>query len=351
MRSLTKLALIAFLCLLAFGTSTAYACGCGIYIPRDGDANVSQERALIRWDGQRQDIVLSLGVLGGSKEAAIILPVPAQADVKLADVKLFDELAEMTKPLEREEIEWTLFPSLGSSALPPEGAVGGAPPVNVLSRQTIGPFDVANLAATDTDALKTWLDENGFQLDAQVITLMQPYVQENWTFVAVRMSSDESSAQLSGNLQPLWISFDSPQLIYPMRASAHAANPQTLNLYILADHRIAKANAFGASRVSYTDWLEPTSLPSGSAITPFASRKFFLTKFIDTVNPAQVDDDFSFSTAPQDTTVREVIVHRVQRDISGLLLLACFGIVALSVIGFVVLLFLIARRRRALSAV
>ena len=53
----------------------------------------------MRWDGQRQDIVLSLGVLGKSKEAAIILPIPTQAEVKLADVNLFDELAEMTKPL------------------------------------------------------------------------------------------------------------------------------------------------------------------------------------------------------------------------------------------------------------
>lgn len=351
MRSLPKFLLVAFLSLLAFGTSTTYACGCGIYIPRDGDANVSQERALVRWDGQREDIVLSLGVLGGSKQAAIILPVPAPADVKLADVKLFDELAEMTKPLERDEIEWVLFPTLGSGALPPEGVGAGAPPVNVLSRQTIGPFDVANLAATDTNALKTWLDDNGFQLDAEVIALMQPYVQDNWTFVAVRMSPDQAAAQLSGNLQPLWISFDSPKLVYPMRASAHAANSQTLNLYILADHRIDKANAFGASRVSYADWLEPTALSSGSALTPFASRKFFLTKFIDTVNPAQVDGDFNFSTASQDSTEREVIIHRVQRDVSGFALLACFGIVALAVIGFVALLFIIARRRRALSAV
>ena len=48
-----------------------------------------------------------------------------------------------------------------------------------LSRQNIGPFDVANLAATDTNALKNWLDDNEFQLDESVIELMQPYMAGN----------------------------------------------------------------------------------------------------------------------------------------------------------------------------
>ncbi len=347
MRILTKTLLVIILALLAFGTSTAYACGCGIYIPREGDATVSQERALVRWDGQREDIVLSLGVLGGSQQAAIILPVPSQADVKLADANLFDQLAEMTKPLEREEIEWVFFPSLGNGALPPEGALGaGAPPVNVLSRQTLGPFDVANLAATDSAALQTWLDDNGFQLDPAVVALMQPYVADAWTFVAVRISPDQATAQLSGDLQPLWISFDSPELVYPMRASSHAKNTQSMFLYILADHRINKQNNFGSSRVAYADWVEPSALPANSALAPLATRKLFLTKYQDTIIPNEVDGDFLFAPAT-DETYREVIVRRVQRDVSGIVLLAFCALVLIGIIGFVVLTVVVARRRQA----
>lgn len=345
MRAFLKPALIAIFSLLAFTASTAYACGCGIYIPREGDANVSQERALVRWDGSREDIVMSLGVLGSSKEAAIILPVPSQADVKLADANLFDELAEMTKPRVEEQIEWTLgLGGEGSAAAP--GAVGaGAPPVTVLSRQNVGPFDVANLSAVDSGALQKWLDENGFQLDPQLVTLMQPYVEQAWTFVAVRLRPDQSSTGLSGNLAPLQISFDSQQLVYPMRASAHAVNSETLFLYILADHRIDKANAFGESNVSYADWVEPGSLAAGSALAPLVTRKFFLTKFTDTVDPDRVHDDFQFSFAAQDTPFRQVTIRRVQRDATGLVLLACVGIIALGIIGFVVLAVIIARRR------
>lgn len=342
MRSLIKLFFAAFLMVLAFSASTAYACGCGIYVPRQGDASVAQERALVRWDGQRQDIVMSLGVLGKSQEAAIILPVPARADVKLGDANLFDELAEMTKPLEQEQVEWTL--SFGAGATPPEAA-GALPGVNLLSRQSIGPFDVANLAATDTNALKQWLDDNGFQLDAPLIELMQPYVDEHWTFVAVRLRPGQSSQELSGSLQPLSISFDSAQLVYPMRASAHAKQSETLLLYVLADHRIDKANAFGASEVSYAGWVEPSALAANSALTPLISRKFFLTKFTDRVDPKQVNDDFRFSVAAQDTPFRQVTTRIVKQDALPFVLLACFLLMILGAAAFVVLLVMVTRRR------
>jgi hypothetical protein len=336
-RRIVQIALAAMLLAFAFGASTAHACGCGIYIPREGEAKVAQERSLVRWDGQREDIVMSLGVLGGSKEAAVILPIPSRADVKLANDKLFDELDELTKPLVQEQRELAFNLSLGASAMPPEGAVGaGAPPVTVLSRQNVGPFDVANLEATDASALKNWLDENGFQLEPRIADILQPYIDQGWTFVAVRLQPDQAAAELGGDLTPLWIAFDSQELVYPMRASANADNSQSLNLYILADHRIDKQNAFGASRVSYANWIEPAALVAGSALEPFIARKFFLTKFVDTVNPHQVTDDFKFAAASQDMPYREVTIKVVKQDATGLVLLGCLALMFLGVIAFVI---------------
>src|SRR5918998_1700087 len=79
------------------------ACGCGAYIPREGEARVAQERALIRWDGRTEDIVMELAVEGRSKEAAWILPLPTRAKVQLGDARLFDALQELTKPKVRVE--------------------------------------------------------------------------------------------------------------------------------------------------------------------------------------------------------------------------------------------------------
>ncbi len=344
--------IIAVLMMLAgaFSASTAYACGCGIYIPREGDAQVAQERSLLRWDGARETIVMSLGVLGASKQAAIILPVPSRADVKLADAKIFDELQEMTKPLERTETEWVFMPMLGAGALPREGVGAGAPPVTVLSRQNIGPFDVANLSATDANALKTWLDENGFQIDPRTTEILAPNIEKNWTFVAIRVRPDQTDAQLQGDLAPLEIAFDANELIYPMRSTALADNQQTVVLYVLADHRVEKNVSFGASRVSYANWIEPATTTSAPTLARYIDRRYFLTKYIDSVNPKQVNNDFAFTFAAQDTPYREVQIKRVRRDISGIVLLACFGAVSFGVLACVVLLVLFARKRAARPA-
>jgi hypothetical protein len=344
-----QISLVAILVALAFSASTAYACGCGIYIPRDGDAQVAQERALLRWNGQREEIVMSLGVLGGSKQAAIIMPVPSQADVKLADAKIFDELDELTKPLVQEETEWVFNLGFGAGAMPPEG-VGGAPPVTVLSRQSLGPFDVANLSATDATALKAWLDENGFQLDPRIAEILAPYVEKKWTFVAVRVQPEQASQQLKGDLAPLQISFASNELVYPMRSTALADNQQTVNLYVLADHRVEKNISFGPSRVSYANWIEPSALTANSTLAPYVERKYFLTKYIDTVNPSQVNDDFNFTFASQDTPYREVKIRTVKQDLSGLVLLSCLGVMALGLIALVAIGIFALRRRASQPA-
>ncbi len=78
-RRAAALSITVALLLLA---APAAACGCGAHIPREGEARVGQERALIRWDGRTEDIVMELGVEGRSQEAAWIVPVPAQATVK-----------------------------------------------------------------------------------------------------------------------------------------------------------------------------------------------------------------------------------------------------------------------------
>ena len=40
------------------------ACGCGVYIAHGGEAHVTWERALIRWDGRIEDIVMALSIEG-----------------------------------------------------------------------------------------------------------------------------------------------------------------------------------------------------------------------------------------------------------------------------------------------
>ena len=155
--NLARLGLIGLGLTLALTITPTEACGCGGYIPQGGDAFVTQEEALLRWNGNTEDIVMTLGVLGSSTEAAVILPVPARATVKLGDAKIFDELRDVTKPLVRIE-KRSVGLELGAGAPAPRGSA----PVQQRDRQMLGPFDVSNLAATNAQALSTWLQDNGY---------------------------------------------------------------------------------------------------------------------------------------------------------------------------------------------
>jgi hypothetical protein len=339
---------IALAVLLTFVLLTlpAQACGCGGYVPRDGDAQVTQERALLRWDGRTEDIVMALNVQGSSNEAAWILPVPSRAQVKLSDAKIIDELQGLTKPLIKEE---RTIRALG-------GAMGAAPPgagapVTVLERRTLGPFDVSNLAASDANALSEWLKTNGYQFAPALANVLQPYIAQNWYFVAVRLTPGAQGQKLDGALDPLWVTFASDQLVYPMRASANAKNTQTVTLYLLAPHRVEKQQSFGDSHIAFADWVEPSSLRANSTLAPFITQKIFLTKFVEQVAPSRVNDDFVFTFAANDETYRDIQTVQVVDDnltlaFYGGILFVVLCIPLLIAFGAIFLIVRLVRRRR-----
>ncbi len=296
---------------LLFAATPANACGCGVYIPSEGEGGVVQERALIRWDGQTEQIVMALSVQGQSSEAAWIMPVPAEAEVKLGEARLFDTLQELTKPRveQRYGIQW---PFLSLGAMAPEGAVGGAAPVTLLKQQSLGPFEVSTLAATDADALSRWLADHGYNFPAGLNEVLQPYVQQQWFYIAARLTPGGADKALSGQLDPLWLTFPTTELVYPMRSTALASGVMPVYLYVLAEHRVQKAQTFGDSHIPFAEWVDPAALPADSPLQPFVDRNLFLTKFEERIwNPRSVNDDFVFSFAAQDEEYRDVKIEYV----------------------------------------
>jgi Uncharacterized protein conserved in bacteria (DUF2330) len=308
----------------ALSAQPAEACGCGIYIPREGKASVNQEHVLIRWDGHTEDIILTLGVLGSSPEAALVIPVPAQATVKLADDELFQTLRDLTKP----HITYQFLPF-------PFGYGGAAPPssVTLLQRQTLGSFDVSTLAATDANALGDWLARNGYNLPSETVRVLTPYVAQHWYYVAVRLSPAAGTQELTGELQPLWITFAHDQIVYPMRASAVARESLTVFLYVLTEHRVEHTQSFGYAQVQYANWIDPAVLAPDSPLLPLVPRKFFLTKIVDVISePHRINSDYVFEFAKTDDTYREEQTEYIY-GVAGIPF--CFLVPALLVIGIV----------------
>lgn len=293
----------------------AYACGCGAMVPgRQSTMGVDRETSVVRWDGATEQIVMRFTVNGNAREAAWIMPVPNRADVELGDPELFGELDALTEPERRtrhyfwpRDGDWP-FDSDGdglSAGAPLPGAA--APPVGVVGRERLGGFDVARLTATDPDALRDWLATNGFELPADLATGLRPYVEQEWEYVAVRLAPEEDGATLGGTLDPLRLSFESGRLVYPMRLSRLADQPQSLGLYVLADHRMEPRASIGGDepQIRFAGRVPAGGSPALGELT--GGEGAFLTA-IDQYfpRPERIDADHELRATASDTPYRQV---------------------------------------------
>ncbi|MER6999663.1 DUF2330 domain-containing protein [Streptomyces sp. NPDC000410] len=319
MRGIHKILLVVgalFALQLGSLIAPAYACGCGAMIP-DGKSRiqVDHETSIVSWDGRREDIVMRFTVNGDAPSAAWIMPVPNRATVELGDEELFRELSYDTEPEERTRHyfwprggDWPFSSGDGSSAgaAPPGDGAQAAPPVGVVGRERLGAFDVARLTATDPDALRNWLEENGFEFPDRLGPELRPYVDQKWEYVAIRLAPDDENTVLGGSLDPLRIRFASERLVYPMRLSRLAKNPQSLTLYVLAPHRMEPKSRIGGDEPEVTFAGELTyPRPAVGKLT--GGKPVFLTAFEQEFpEPSRIDGDHELLAAAADTPYRQV---------------------------------------------
>ncbi|MFB7266357.1 DUF2330 domain-containing protein [Streptomyces nojiriensis] len=302
----------------------AYACGCGAMIP-DGQSRigVDRETSVLRWDGRTEQIVMRFTVGGDAHRAAWIMPVPSRATVELGDGRMFDELGRLTLPEHKNRSyfwprnhDWPFSSGMGDGAgAPAPGAA--APPVGVVGREQLGDFDVARLTATDPDALKNWLESNGFKLPDRLATEVKPYVDQHWEYVAVRLAPRAGGKPLRGDLDPLRIRFDSERLVYPMRLSRMAKTPQSLGLYVLADHRMEPASPIGgaAPEVTFAGTIHPET---GALAELAGAEPVFLTAIDQRFPvPGSIDADHELRVTAEDAPYRRAIYHDKLLTVGG----------------------------------
>ncbi|MFJ9242834.1 DUF2330 domain-containing protein [Streptomyces sp. NPDC101776] len=302
--------------------SPAWACGCGALVPTAAQQiAVGREASVVRWDGRQEQIVMRLTVTGDTRQAAWIMPVPHRATATLGDPALFDTLNGITAPVHRDRYHF--WPQDGDWPLV-SGDVGGGPPpgaatapgVGVVGRERLGPFDVARLTATDPDALGDWLNTNGFVLPSRLGQALQPYVDQRWEYVAIRLAPATAGTALTGALDPLHLTFAAESPVHPMRLSRLAGTPQSLGLYILAAHRMEPSGAIGGSQpqVAYAGRITTASGP----LAALAKGTPFLTavnqEFPD---PSRITGDHLLRRTATDAPFQQVIYEDHLREVAG----------------------------------
>lgn len=310
MRSLRTPRLAAVLLLAAGLTlvpfAPAAACACGGVAPSPGtEVAIGEEHAIVSWQDGVERIDLLLGVLSEASETGLVFPTPAPATVRLGDRGDFEALDRVTAPQRVDEYDWWTWSGLGG------GATAGAPP-EVLDVVQLGPIEATTLAASDTAGLRDWLTANDYALSPAVTDLLGGYVDRGWYFVALKLTGE---APLEGGLDPLTFTFASESLVYPLELSRAATEPQTVRLYVVADHRqdVAFTGAGGPSS-AFTSWAAPVV---GTEVERFGDYLTVLELYF--ADPgSQILGDLEFSDSATDETTGTTSVVSVPVAVLGI---------------------------------
>lgn len=334
------------------GTPPAQACACGGFAAADGEqVAASSEYAAVAFDGSQQRILLSMNTLSNAKDAALLIPTPGRATAALAEPTLFPELAKLTEPETVVRYRWWPRGSDGQTGGAAPRSAGGAT-VSVLETRQLGDLEVTSLAASDARALSDWLQQHGYELRAGLADALRPYVAEGWYYTAIRLTTDADD--LSGALQPLDLRFASDELVYPMRLSAAAANPQFVRTYVFADHRTIRTDATAEARAGelrFAGRLDASAVTTAS-LREMVSQRPYLTATDDYFNDPgrQIVSDFTFAKAPTDEPYRQIRYVERTKTILGMTAGPVLMVGAILVANLVVLGALLWRRRAAASS-
>ncbi len=335
MRRLVAIGVLSALFVGTAAASPALACGCGAVIAPDGSSvAATNERALVYWDGEKETIELMLDVDSDALELGMVLPTPLPALVGEGDARIFDTIEDTVAPVRRVETDWW-----GLGYLLPDPP---ASEVVVLDRVQVGPVEATTLAASDTGGLNTWLAANGYSLSEAVTKSLSSYIERGWSFTVLKLTDD---AAISGQLEPIRLTFETPRLIYPTRIAAAATTPQSMRLYVFDTQRVSVAKANSPT----VDIDGDVSVVWAGEVTDarLTAMGAYLTAFdIRYSDPKeQVTSDLTFVYSVSDLDVKPETVHYAMITLLGIPVGTL--IVGWTVLGLAIVTGHVVGRRRA----
>jgi len=217
---------VALAIILSLITATPALADGGFFVSEVFDIYQPSQKALILYENNREDLILSVRYEGNANEFAWVIPLPNYPDIDVSDPELFWELASLTR---------VIIPTEGLSC----GPMAPAGPVEVLEREVVGPYDVAILSAKDPTALVNWLNFNGYAFPEEGEEILDEYIKKEWYFVAASINTGEEATGLAeGTIEPLKLSFDSDEIVYPLRITSLSSEQSEVLLYVFAEQKV-----------------------------------------------------------------------------------------------------------------
>ncbi|WP_437274845.1 DUF2330 domain-containing protein [Sorangium sp. So ce375] len=317
-----KLRLLALLA-LAVPSSTllspreALACG-GCFAPPTQTTVVNAHRMVLSLSPVQSVLWDQIQYAGDPSEFAWVLPVKPGAFLEVGSDAWFETLdaatsVRITAPNSTCATRGGgCGATLGSSDA--AGAFGGGDQVTVLHRGTVGPYETVTLATDTPGALNTWLEENGFGVDASTQPVIDAYVEESFDFIALKLQPGKDVKEM----KPVRVVMPGANPTLPLRMVAAGTGANVaITLFTISEARLAPEGfAAAAVPIDLLAWdfapqesnysvLREKALAAADGgrafLTPYAQQGSLFSPVSSPAAPFGVRYTTSGSTTPVDT--------------------------------------------------
>lgn len=178
---------------------------------------------------------------GDPAEFAWVLPVKGDPKVEVAASAFFEVLEANTAVTVTSPV--LDCPQSGCCLSGDDSAAGdvqpGDPAVSVVHQGTVGPYETVTLAATDPDALASYLTQHGYAVDPSARATFDAYVAEGFGFVALRLQPGKDVRQMV----PIRVRSEGANLTLPLRGISVGAGANVpIVLYVIGAGRYTTQN-------------------------------------------------------------------------------------------------------------
>lgn len=216
---------------------------CGTYVGGPDAALFNRaSKIIVTRQEDATTLTLANDLVGDVTDFALVVPVPevlSADDVRVVAPELFTRLDAYSSPrLVSYTCDDLTNDSADTGAVDQDGGGGGggeAEGVVVEASFSEGEYDIVILSATESEALLTWLDTNGYAVSETAGELLQEYIDAGAYFFAAKVSLAALPEEATF-LSPLQLRYADPVFSLPVRlGTANAEDEQDLILFVMGD--------------------------------------------------------------------------------------------------------------------
>ncbi len=230
---------------LAFAIAAPDARACGGCFPPPGENQsvVTDHRMILSVSKTQTTLYDQIQYSGEPSSFAWVLPISGTVTVGLSADTLFGALGNLTTTVVQQPPDGCPPPpncGYGADEAQSAGSSGGLasptspPAVDVLKRETVGPYETVQLRSTDAKALENWLVQNGFAIPEDVKPVIAAYVREGFDFLALKLLPGKGVQ----TMRPVRISSQGASAKLPLRMVAAGTGAVVgITLWVIGEGR------------------------------------------------------------------------------------------------------------------